>query len=665
MSADGPLRAGPLEIQPAERAVRIEGSPARVSGKPFDVLLALARASGRLVSKEDLIEEVWEGRAVSDAVLTTAIRELRQALGDDARAPRFVETVHGRGYRLLVAAPPEAPQSPQSPTAVAPQAPSVEPDRRTLILAGGGAALLAAVFLVVTLFSRADRETPPAGLEAAMTEQSLAFERTLQETDGAEPAGADKSVAVLTFADLSEASDRQWFVEGLTAELTAALSRNPDLRVVSPVARIEAGDAPPVLAERFEVAHLLTGSARWTEGRVRIAARLVDADGAAVWSETYDREDADIIAIQEEIAYEIARALKTVTDPERLRAMVEAGTRSVDAYQAVLNGHHFMQQQYVTGDAAYRARAYEAYDEARDLDPGFAEAHWLAARFWLEQATFIRPPGADLLYTPKEIAAAFSERIDAAAAAAPDSVSERKYRAARHFGRREYRAAQRGFDAYLADRPSDVYAWVQLARVAAYTGDFEVGRRAAERIAALSDEFSLYYTRTIPVYRWVRDFTASAEQGEIAMAVSPDNAFVQYHAHRAFLWIGEVERAAALVPLIEAGELPEHNRRLSRLRQACAEGDLPTARATYEAIIATPRSTLGVRWLAHLLMNDEEAARVLLEPFDTEDGLAQLAAWMTFPQFNSALYPELTRRLAADGIDRPPPVAEPFRCPAA
>ncbi len=83
------LRAGPLAVDPADQRACLSGAPLDLSSKPLALLVALMRAPERLVSKDELIEEVWEARFVSEAVLTTAMRDLRRALGDDARNPTF------------------------------------------------------------------------------------------------------------------------------------------------------------------------------------------------------------------------------------------------------------------------------------------------------------------------------------------------------------------------------------------------------------------------------------------------------------------------------------------------------------------------------------------------------------------------------------------------
>src|SRR5262249_37112264 len=87
--------AGPFE-PPADAPAAVQVEP-----KVMEVLVCLARRAGRVVTKDDLVREVWEGRFVSDDVVWRSVRELRRALGDEARDPRFIETIPKRGYRLL------------------------------------------------------------------------------------------------------------------------------------------------------------------------------------------------------------------------------------------------------------------------------------------------------------------------------------------------------------------------------------------------------------------------------------------------------------------------------------------------------------------------------------------------------------------------------------
>ncbi len=97
------LLSPPLEVDIAQGRVRLNSETVRISNRPFQLLVALMSEPDRLWTKDDLINVVWGGLAVSDSVITTAMKELRRAIADPAREPRFIETVHGRGYRFLTA----------------------------------------------------------------------------------------------------------------------------------------------------------------------------------------------------------------------------------------------------------------------------------------------------------------------------------------------------------------------------------------------------------------------------------------------------------------------------------------------------------------------------------------------------------------------------------
>jgi TolB-like protein len=185
---------------------------------------------------------------------------------------------------------------------------------------------------------------------------------------------AEKSVAVLPFADFSPGADQEWFADGLTEEILSALARLPDLHVASRTGsfRFKGSDLPVRdIAAQLGVGHILEGSVRRTGERVRITAQLIRAsDDAHVWSQNFDRGAGDVIRIQEEIAFEVARTLQPALEPEAMRRMVAAGTNSVAAYEAYLRGRHFWRMQSrdtLHSDPALEALA--AFDEARTLDP--------------------------------------------------------------------------------------------------------------------------------------------------------------------------------------------------------------------------------------------------------------------------------------------------------
>lgn len=637
------LIAGDLRLDHQDARVFLNGRPLALGHKPFALLFALMQSPQKLLTKDELIDIVWEGRAVSDGVLTTAMRELRRSLDDDARHPKYIETVHGRGYRFLQMVQTEPPSLVGHTTTIPPAARSPRILKMFAVLIGA-AIITASGFWVWTQFSSSD-STAPAHEQA---------------TDMA------TSVVILPFADLSPDNSNEWFASGLTQELITTLSRTSDLEVVS-VDR-DAVDVENVvngaeLARQLNLGAAVEGSVRRVDGRIRVNVQLSRAkDGVVVWSNAYDREDSEMIAIQENIAFELSNSLNTVTDPDQLRAMSSAGTKSVEAYQALLSGHYYLDQQYTTGEADYRRLAYEEYERARRIDPDFSEAHWLAARYWRERSTYIVPPGEASRYSISDISLWFDERITRAIETADHPIDRKKYLAARHLHQMEYATAIRLLGDYLEDRPNDTYAWVQLAEASTIRGDFELGQLAALRIAQLSEQQSIYRSRVIPIFLWARDIAGSVEQADRLLEMEPNNAFLQYHAHRTLLWAGEHDRARDLINAINGGALPAHNRSLSRIRQACADRDIESALAEYEELSNNRDASRASIWLAGQLVGDRAAADASLMDLDQTDRLHQLAAWLRYPHFDASAFPTLSQKLSMDRFKRPPPMLLPFRC---
>lgn len=277
----------------------------------MDLLVFLARAQGRVVSKDEIIEAVWEGRFIADATLTRSIADLRRALGDGRRRRQYIETIAKRGYRLVAAVG----------------------DIEHLV---GSANVLG----VATERGPASPNTP--------------------------------SLVVLPFANLGPESDG-YFCGGLTEEIITALTRLPGLRVISRTSAFAAhargGDIADI-GRRLDVTHAIEGSVRRAEGRIRVSAQLIEVSSHAhLWSERYDRPLSDIFLIQDEIAAAIARRLELTFSRPGERE--EAPTSNIEAYSLFLEGrHHFLR---ATRESLEHAR--RCFTEAIELDPDFAAAY--------------------------------------------------------------------------------------------------------------------------------------------------------------------------------------------------------------------------------------------------------------------------------------------------
>jgi TolB-like protein/DNA-binding winged helix-turn-helix (wHTH) protein len=327
---------------------RIDGpdGPVQVERKVMEVLVHLAGRQGDVVSKDELVAAVWDGRFVSDDVVWRSIRELRRALGD---GPARIETIPRRGYRLVGEPSPPGPLS--QPHSLPPgegETPHLIP-RRFL-----GVALLLGFALITAIVLLGVRR-----LETA----SPATERPQRVR-----------LAVLPFANLSGDPSQDWFGDGLTEELISRLGGlAPDrLGVIGRTSvmtfkRKDAGLAE--IARALDADYLLEGSVRRDAGQVRVAVRLIQAsDQSTLWSDVQDLDAQGVLRLQSRMAERVARALT----PELLPgwAPPPATAASPAAHDAILRGRYFLNR----GMPDDLRRSTEAFRQALALDPGAAPA---------------------------------------------------------------------------------------------------------------------------------------------------------------------------------------------------------------------------------------------------------------------------------------------------
>lgn len=471
---------------------------------------------------------------------------------------------------------------------------------------------------------------------------------------------ADKSIAVLPFADFSPGGDQEWFADGLTEEILNALARTPDLLVAARTSSFRykgsALDIPQIAAE-LGVAHVLEGSIRSTPQRIRVTAQLIRAaDGFHVWSETYDRDTADMIEIQEDLARSIAVAMQTTMDPQALSDMARVGTRSVEAYQAYIRG---VAVSFINVDGV--RDSYELFERTRALDPGFAAAHAQAALFWLAQLDVTRTDAHLTDLPPREIEARFSERIRLAIEAAATTAERAGYEASEAMLELRWRKAIGLYQAYLAERPGDVTAKGGLIDLATRASDRELLDRLLEDIwpeAQLRRELALGH---VNYAHRSGNYTRAADQALVLLERWPDDYDLLYQVHRVLLWDGRVSAA---------GEVLARMQRVARgdepwalvppARQACAEG----RRAEAEQILARLElDSVSLRWHVLMLLGEHAAATQLLMQLEQDGRIYALSSFLTYPHFDPSPFPSLLRVLEREQIRRPPAVALPFACP--
>ena len=284
----------------------------------FDLLDYLLRNRDRVVSKDELISSIWQGRIVTDSALTTRINAVRAAVGDDGRSQRLIRTLPRKGFRFVA-------------------------DVRE-----GSPAIL------------------PADDAASQASAALAL--------------PDKpSIAVLPLENLPYDPDQEHISDGITEDIITELSRFSELFVIARNSSFQyKGRAIDVrrIGRELGVRYVLEGSFRRQEGRVRIAAQLVDAvTGAHRWAERYDRELADVFALQDELARTVATTLAAhVHEAEAERTLLKPPT-SWRAYEYFVRGADILARYWSTVKVADLHESRRLLERSLALDPRFARAY--------------------------------------------------------------------------------------------------------------------------------------------------------------------------------------------------------------------------------------------------------------------------------------------------
>ena len=628
------LISGPIRLDRIDERLWRQEQEVRLGGRAWALLRALMERPRTLVTKDELFDSVWSGLAVSESVLTTAVKEIRQALGDDARRPQLIQTVYGRGYRFL----PDVVETNDLKVERAPaRVRSARLDIRYLWGAAVAAILLAVAVVAVVVV------------------------RNSSERFAMAPSAHAKSIAVLPFDDLSPERDQEWFAAGLTEEILNSLARTPDLHVAARTSStaIPKGDVREI-GRHLNVAHVLEGSVRRDGDRLRVTAQLIrSSDGFHLWSQTYDRPMRDAVSIQEDIAIAIAHAMKTVMSPESLQAMVRLGTRSVDAYEEYLRALAYNRRTLETGAEQFAQMSSEAFERARSIDPGFAEAQWQAAQYWFGNTTRVGSTPTERRGSEDQRLKEYLLRVDSAIASSSGRPENFKYRSARAMVDLRFREALRMMQLYLRERPRDVNAWAEVVDLAGYADDRQFMAQAAERIHSLSFESGLPLSRALTASVLSLDIPNAVRRSREQLKKSPGEALIQYQAHRALLWGGHRDEARAVLGRMRGSSLPAENILLAELRQACADG----GRGALEIATRLAKDvSVSNAWHTAMLLGDQRGAAEVLKPLDRPERLTTLMQYLVYPEFDVRPFPNLQARLRADGIERRPAVRTPFAC---
>jgi TolB-like protein len=482
----------------------------------------------------------------------------------------------------------------------------------------------------------------------------------LQKPDEVAPV-VDKSIAVLPFADFSPDGGYGWFADGLTEEILNALARTTDLRVASRTSSFQYRGSDtelPAIAAEIGVAHVLEGSVRRSGDRLRVTAQLIRAaDDTHLWSDTFDGSANDSIDIQERIARQIANALQTATDPDELAKMLSAGTTSVEAWELFLRGNAGQR-----GDRSTPSETLALYTQAVAVDPTFADAYMAIANLWMMHLNptfgfrFNEPISDD------EARDRLHRAIESAAANARSALARHRYEAFRaQFDVRllDYVAALR---AIVDARPERFEDRARLLSALIMIGDHAGAREAGLEALALAADSGR--GADLMPYLHLVDADAALKLANLLLAQPNIPRITLYQAHRALLYSGKTEEAARVAALYGRRERTPDFVAMVEIRQACAEGRTDDADRIYEDLLASKAAADGPasHWLLLQTLGRTADAADLIRGLDEGVGLFALSTYLTYTHFDPSPFPNLTRVLEAQGINRPPPVDAPFFC---
>ena len=357
--------------------LRSAGIPLKLKPIPMELLMFLIEHRGELVTREQIVEKIW-GKGIfldSDNSINSAISKIRQVLRDNPEAPRFVQTVTGKGYRFIApvvtsSLPVEAEKKESSAeTPVDTEGDHgprwTMPARRWFVVGGVAALALLAAAYVVNRNRAGDAARPKI-----------------------------KSLAVLPLKNLSGDPTQEYLADGMTEALIGRLSRIRDLRVISRTSAMHFKDTQlsvPEIARTLRVDAVVEGSVIREAGRIRVSAQLIrGATDEHLWSETYDRELRDVLGLESDVAQSIARKVEVaVTGEERERLAAERPV-SAEVYEKYLKGR-FALNKSRTKAGIEESIGY--FEDAIKGDPTFAPAYvGLEAAYSRLSSVFIGAP---------------------------------------------------------------------------------------------------------------------------------------------------------------------------------------------------------------------------------------------------------------------------------
>ncbi len=492
------FRLGDFRVQPElGELTGPDGVTVRVQPRVVDVLLCLASHAGQVIDRDMLMREVWGQRIVSDDTLTHYLSELRRLFDDDARAPRYLETLPKRGYRLIAPIAVDPPPRAEGTQAGSPG--------RVRIFAAAAAVLIGLAAIVVVTGLRTD---PPAPAQAA--------------------------IVVLPFSNDTGDTAYEYFVEGLSEEVARTLADGDGLRLVGArSARAVSDRAPAQIADALDVDFIVAGSVSQSTAGLEVNTRLLSApDGESRWSGRYDASQSQIVRVPGHISDAILSAL-SLPVAEHMPVATGISALAPEQYDQYLLARH--QERKVTPQSLRRALAL--YRELVEAVPQFALAHAGMANCHALLIQYANVRTGDAAPRVREAAAR-------ALALVPELSEAHHALGLLSFYQNDFGAAQVAFQRALAADPDAVASQVMLGRSLMLAG------RPAEATTLLGEAVQREPLSPFALVNYAQALTNLARYADaqtyLARAIEVDPQYLNAYWGLAYsLWLQNRPREAA------------------------------------------------------------------------------------------------------------------------
>ena len=499
------------------------GQVVPVEPKALHLLIFLVKNRGRLIERRELIAAVWGDAFVTDHVLNRAIGQLRKLLNDDAKEPRYIETVPTLGYRFVASVEAEVPDK----TAGAPT-PATRNESSKL----AAPQLEAAVHSKSGLRTSAVAAAKPRGRSwlrasaAAALFLTLAASATIfwmkARAGNVSSRTRIRSLAVLPLENLSGDPSEGYLADGMTDELITSLGQIGELRVISRTTAMQYRDAHkslPQIARELHVDAIVEGSVVHSGDRLRIAAQLFDAPAdKQLWARSFEGNLRDVLGLENQAAAAVAGQIRIKLTAGERSQLADNPTVNPRAYEAFLKGEFFEQE----NKPELWRKALSYFEQAVELDPKFARAYVGIARCHNSLAGWEAAPVGE------STAAA-----DAASAKAlelepelGEAYGERAW--TRMFFHWDFPGAERDFRQALELDPGSADDLDGLGIYLESMGRFDEGIREVERAREIDPLSRVIYADYCRLLYHARRYDDALVQCKAALELDPDYTYALY-----------------------------------------------------------------------------------------------------------------------------------------